>query len=278
MMNVKKMTLMGLGVLIILGTVILGGKAIIESPDRQAEEERKLSEMVFLEEPSVLSENEGKTVVIYGNLDAGSDTYDDEYDISFSHPIVRRIKYKYEYEREEVDDTGRKKSSGEEITYEASWKKAGTTLLAETAKLGDFTIEKQYIERLKSYQSVPEEELQETVLQDYFSFNVEGNTVYTPDRVPIASVKHQKWKKEGYEGFGYEYLDTSKTVTFVGVQNGNRIEPVDNNMENSVYEKQMTYQDFEEKIEASGVYTYVGIAMFLVLGMILLLAGLKMKA
>ena len=69
-------------ILIVLGAVLiaLGGKGLMDIPAQKA----VLENAVYLDEPVVLAENEGKLVIIHGKPEMTAPAYDEELGITLN--------------------------------------------------------------------------------------------------------------------------------------------------------------------------------------------------
>lgn len=126
-----KAKLVGRMILIALGAVVvwLSARGLMDIPVyRQA-----LGSAVYLEEPAVLPENEGKMVIIHGKPEMTAPAYDDELGITLNS--IKAYRYDEEYTK-----TIRKQNSD---TY--NWLSRGQKSIAGEAALGEFVLDEKML-------------------------------------------------------------------------------------------------------------------------------------
>ncbi|MDO4650964.1 MAG: hypothetical protein Q4B26_20190, partial [Eubacteriales bacterium] len=237
-MSAKKVILLTLGGAITLFTVLLGGKAILENPGKVKAEKAIAEQVVFLDKPTVLPENEGKVVAFYSTIGCSKAPYDETYDVTFSEPLVRRVLYQYEWSEERNSSV-----KSEDTYYEAEWRRKTPTLLESSIHAGEFSLDPYYNERLSYSLSyywvrVPKSELMETKLKDMFHFDYGGMHMFATSKVPTYDVSHQYYRGSKENSFMYECFQESKEVSFIGIQQGNTL--IQSGLEQSVYDKPIT--------------------------------------
>lgn len=119
--KIGKLILMILGV----GLVILSGRALLEIPGKT----KILEEAVWLEEAVVLPENEGKLVIIHGEVEMTKPVYDEELGLTLNTVSAYRCD-------EEYRQTG---FSSDERKWD--WAPNGQKSLVGEAMIGEFELD-----------------------------------------------------------------------------------------------------------------------------------------
>lgn len=101
MKNIGKIILLVLGVVLIA----LGIKAFVDLPGQNA----ALEAAVYLDEPVVIPENEGKMVIIHGKPEMTAPAYDEELGLTLN--TIKAYRYAEEY----------KLTSSEQLEYKYGW-------------------------------------------------------------------------------------------------------------------------------------------------------------
>ena len=125
MKNIGKIILLVLGVALIA----LGGKALLEIPAQKA----VLENAVYLDEPVVLPENEGKLVIIHGKPEMTTPAYDEELGITLN--TIKAYRYTEEY----------KQTSSEKGVFKYGWVSRGQKGIAGEASVGQFALDEKTI-------------------------------------------------------------------------------------------------------------------------------------
>ena len=114
-------------ILIVLGAALiaLGVKALVELPGQKA----VLEAAVFLDEPAVLPENEGKMVIIHGKPEMIAPAYDEELGLTLN--TIKAYRYAEEY----------KLTSSEQLEYKYGWVSKGQKSIVGKASLGEFALD-----------------------------------------------------------------------------------------------------------------------------------------
>ncbi len=121
MKNIGKIILIVLGVALIA----LGIKGLMDIPGQQA----ALDAAVYLGEPVVLPENEGKMVIIHGKPEMTAPAYDEELGLTIN--TIKAYRYAEEY----------KLTSSEKLEYKYAWVSKGTKGIVGKASLGEFALD-----------------------------------------------------------------------------------------------------------------------------------------
>lgn len=121
MKNIGKIILLALAVVLIA----LGVKALMDVPGRNAIWE----DAVYLDEPVVLPENEGKLVIIHGKPEMTAPAYDEELGLTLNS--IRALRYQEEY----------KLISSEKLNYQYGWVSRGSEGIVGAANLGEFELD-----------------------------------------------------------------------------------------------------------------------------------------
>ena len=114
-----------------LGIVLiaLGGKTLMDIPAQKA----VLENAVYLDEPVVLPENEGKLVIIHGKPEMTAPAYDEELGITLN--TIKAYRYDEEY----------KQTSGEKGVFKYGWVSRGQKGIAGEASVGEFALDEKTI-------------------------------------------------------------------------------------------------------------------------------------
>lgn len=120
-MKIGKLILIVLGVALIA----LGIKGLMDIPGQQA----ALDAAVYLDEPVVLPENEGKMVIIHGEPEMTAPAYDEELGLTIN--TIKAYRYAEEY----------KLTSSEKHEYKYAWVSKGSKGIVGKASLGEFALD-----------------------------------------------------------------------------------------------------------------------------------------
>ena len=114
-------------ILIVLGVALLalGVKGLMDIPGQQA----MLNAAVYLDEPVVLPENEGKLVIIHGKPEMTAPAYDEELGLTLN--TIKAYRYAEEY----------KLKSSEKLLYKYGWVSKGSKGIVGRASLGEFALD-----------------------------------------------------------------------------------------------------------------------------------------
>ncbi len=118
-------------ILIVLGAALiaLGVKALVELPGQKA----VLEAAVYLDEPAVLPENEGKMVIIHGKPEMIAPAYDEELGLTIN--TIKAYRYAEEY----------KQTSSENLEYKYGWVSKGQKGICGKASLGEFALDEKTV-------------------------------------------------------------------------------------------------------------------------------------
>ena len=118
-------------ILIVLGAALiaLGVKALVELPGQKA----VLEAAVYLDEPAVLPENEGKMVIIHGKPEMIAPAYDEELGLTLN--TIKAYRYAEEY----------KLTSSEQLEYKHGWVSKGQKSIVGKASLGEFALDEKTV-------------------------------------------------------------------------------------------------------------------------------------
>lgn len=120
-MKIGKLILIVLGVALIA----LGIKGLIDIPGQQA----ALDTAVYLDEPVVLPENEGKLVIIHGVPEMTAPACDEELGLTIN--TIKAYRYAEEY----------KLISSEKLLYKYNWVSRGSKGIVGKASVGEFALD-----------------------------------------------------------------------------------------------------------------------------------------
>lgn len=114
-------------ILIVLGVALiaLGIKGLMDIPGQQA----ALDAAVYLDEPVVLPENEGKLVIIHGKPEMTAPAYDEELGLTIN--TIKAYRYDEEY----------KQISREKGEFKYGWVSKGSKSIVGKASLGGFALD-----------------------------------------------------------------------------------------------------------------------------------------
>ena len=121
MKNIGKIILIALGVALIA----LSGKTFMDIPAQKA----ALDAAVYLDEPVILPENEGKLVIIHGVPEMTAPAYDEELGLTIN--AIKAYRYAEEY----------KLISSEKLLYKYNWQSRGQKGIVGEASMGGFALD-----------------------------------------------------------------------------------------------------------------------------------------
>ena len=127
-MKIGKLILIVLGVALIA----LGVKGLMDIPGQQA----ALDAAVYLDDPVVLQENEGKLVIIHGVPEMTAPAYDEELGLTIN--TIKAYRYAEEY----------KLVSSEQLLYKYKWVSRGSKGIVGEASLGGFALDEKTLSGL----------------------------------------------------------------------------------------------------------------------------------
>ena len=261
--------------LIVLGAALiaLGVKGVMDIPGQQT----ILEAAVYLDEPEVLPENEGKLVIIHGVPEMIAPAYDAELKLTIDS--IKAYRYKETYKQTGYTD--------EEKKWE--WVSGGQTSLVGETKIGEFELDADILIAFPAesdYTDFDAKEVRDFVLT--YKSVATGEVVVLPDGGYYAETQTTyvgddmfNWfgsnyvgeQLEGKTAYRYKYYNPEKNGehTVIGIQQGNRLVKADN-VGTAVLSGVKTQ---EQVLSTSNGYLIGGAAVFLVFGAVLLLLGVR---
>lgn len=226
-MKIGKIILLVLGVALIS----LGVKNIIALPAQEA----MLEAAVYLDEPTVLPENEGKLVIIHGVPEMTEPAFDEELGLTIN--ATKAYRYAEEY----------KLISSEKLLYKYNWQSRGQKGIVGEASLGGFALDTKILNAFgadSEYADFDMAELSATgyvtshglttegaVTQRlwvivggtyyYDAFEYSGNTDFPHVEREIA--KGIAEEREGAKAYAYKVYTGNQEKTIAGIQQDNRL-------------------------------------------------------
>ena len=227
MKNIGKIILIVLGVALIA----LGVKTFMDIPAQKA----ALDAAVYLAEPAVLPENEGKLVIIHGVPEMTAPAYDEELGLTIN--AIKAYRYAEEY----------KLISSEKLLHKYNWQSRGQKGIVGEASLGGFALDTKILNAFgadSEYADFDMAELSSTgyvtshgltmegaVTQRlwvivggtyyYDAFEYSGNTDIPHIEREIA--KGIAEERAGAKAYAYKVYTGNQEKTIAGIQQGNRL-------------------------------------------------------
>ena len=228
-MKIGKLILIVLGVALIA----LGVKGLMDIPGQQA----ALDAAVYLDEPVVLPENEGKLVIVHGVPEMTAPAYDEELGLTIN--TIKAYRYAEEY----------KLVSSEKLLYKYKWVSRGSKGIVGEASLGGFALDEKTLSGLPAdseYDDFDAAELSangyvlgrgntaEGALTDRWWVIVGGKYYYDAfeysGNLDIPHITREMDKeianeREGARAYAYKVYTGAgdQEVTIAGIQQGNRL-------------------------------------------------------
>ena len=220
-MKIGKLILIVLGVALIA----LGIKGLMDIPGQQA----ALDAAVYLDEPVVMPENEGKLVIIHGVPEMLAPAYDAELKLTID--IIKAYRYKETYKQTGFTDEERK----------WEWVTGTQTSLVGEAKIGEFELDADILIAFPAESDFTDFDAAET--HDYvltYKSVATGEVVVLPDggyyadtNVTYVGDSYFNWlganyvadQLEGKSAYRYKYYNPEKNAehTIAGIQQGSRL-------------------------------------------------------
>jgi len=285
----KKSILIGRLILIAMGVFViwLSARALLDAPVYK----EVLSSAVYLEEPVVLPENEGKMVIIHGKPEMIAPVYDEEIGITIN--AFKAYRYAEEYKQTAWE--------GNRTLYK--WAPIGQKSLAGEASLGEFILDEKTIiafpadvdyedfdmaEIEANGYSVSKGKTDEGAWMDRWYVIVggpEGEAYYYSSSELNPSLDAPLFVRESNRQIAAERVGTkayaykihagvvSEEVTVAGIQQGNTLvahEKLTGVVNNGVLTQ-------EQLVNAETGYLAGGSIAFLVFGLLLVFLGLRKK-
>ena len=270
-------------ILLVLGAALiaLGGKALMDIPAQKA----ILENAVYLDEPVVLPENEGRLVIIHGKPEMTAPAYDEELGITLN--AIKAYRYAEEY----------KQTSGEKGVFKYGWVSRGQKGIAGEASVGAFALDEKTINSFgadseyedfdmaevsaKGYE-VSRGKTKEGAWTDRWWVIVDGTYYYDSfeysndlsiPHIPREMDRDIAQEREGAKAYAYKVYtgSLSEEVTVAGIQQGTSLaadETLGAVVRNGVFSK--------EEVLSSNTNSLMGGSIVLILiGVVLGVLGLR---
>jgi len=266
-------------ILIVLGIVLiaLGGKTLMDIPAQKA----VLENAVYLDEPVVLPENEGKLVIIHGKPEMTAPAYDEELGITLN--TIKAYRYDEEY----------KQTSREKGVFKYGWVSRGQKGIAGEASVGEFALDEKTINGLAADSEYEDFDMAEIGAKGYVVGRgkttegawtdrwwviVDGTYYYDSfeysNDLSIPHIDRDIAKeREGAKAYAYKVYTgmSSEEVTVAGIQQGTSLaadETLGVVLRNDVLSK-------EEVLSSNTNSLMGGAIVFVLLGVVLGILGLR---
>ena len=277
-MKIGKIVLLVLGIALIA----LAAKSFMDIPRSTA----VFEDAVYLDEPVVLPENEGKFVVIHGDAVMTQPAYDEELGLTIQ--TIKAYRYAEKYKEVSVKDG----------VHTWNWQTQMQQTLVGEAAIGEFTLDEKTLNAFpvdtdKYYEDFDAQEIQPYAL-DYALSNTSNNISSTDELCVIQNGDYyfDKWsysvsdqvvirdidraildERDGARAYSYRYYDDAQhgEMTVAGIQQGNtlvaheKIGPV-------VYDGVKTMEELASSQKGAAIG---GAAAFLVIGLLLVVLALR---
>ena len=270
-------------ILIVLGVVLiaLGGKGLMEIPAQKA----ILENAVYLDEPVVLPENEGKLVIIHGKPEMTAPAYDEELGITLN--TIKAYRYDEEY----------KQTSREKGVFKYGWVSRGQKGIAGEASVGEFALDEKTINGFSADSEYEDFDMAEISAKGYdvgrgktkegawtdrWWVIVDGTYYYDSfeysNDLSIPHITREMdrdiaQEREGAKAYAYKVYTgrSSEEVTVAGIQQGTSLvadETLGAVARNGVFSK-------EEVLSSNTNSLMGGAIVFILLGVVLGVLGLR---
>ena len=270
-------------ILLVLGVALLalGVKGLMDIPGQKA----LLENAVYLEEPIILPENEGKLVIIHGKPEMTAPAYDEELGLSLD--TIKAYRYAEEY----------KLTSSEKLEYKYGWVAKGQKSIVGKASLGEFALDEKTLIGLPAdseYEDFNMEEISakgyevskgkttEGAWTDRWWVIVDGTYYYDSfeysNDLSIPHITREMdrdivQEREGAKAYAYKVYTglLSEEVTVAGIQQGTSLvadETLGPLVHNGVLSK-------EEVLSSNTNSLMGGSIVFILLGVALVILGLR---
>ncbi len=242
--------------LIIIGlfTAFLGFKAMSQAPEAV----EKLESAVYVADAKIYPENEGKIVIVPGNLYVTANAFDKESGLAL--PTIKATRQKWRAVGVKADGIG----------YDWSWTSDGMNVtICGEATVGEFKLYEGMLNGLNAsveYDDFSSSQLKKAGLMDYYSYVVTDG-VYIDDN----KGGHTRYKDE-YEGaVRYKYkimpMDGELEYTFVGIQKNGALVRDDSLGMIASTEGILNHEEILAKNEsnstAGNIFAFVAAALFI---------------
>ena len=270
-------------ILIVLGIILiaLGGKTLMDIPAQKA----VLENAVYLDEPVVLPENEGKLVIIHGKPKMTAPACDEELGITLN--TIKAYRYDEEY----------KQTSREKGVFKYGWVSRGQKGIAGEASVGEFALDEKTINGLAADSEYEDFDMAEISAKGYVVGRgktkegawtdrwwviVDGTYYYDSfeysNDLSIPHITREMdrdiaQEREGAKAYAYKVYTglLSEAVTVAGVQQGTFLvadETLGAVVRNGVFSK-------EEVLSSNTNSLMGGSIVFILLGVVLGILGLR---
>lgn len=277
-MKIGKIILLVLGITLIALSV----KSFTSIPGSTA----ALDAAIYLNEPVVLPENEGKLVVIHGDAEMTAPAYDEELGLTLN--TIKAYRYAEEYKEVSVKDG----------KHTWDWQTQMQKTLTGEAVIGEFELDEKTLNAFpidtdKYYEDFDAQEILPYAL-DYALHDTSNNISETDQLCVIQNGDYyfDRWsysvsdqvvirdidkaiinERDGAHAYSYRYYDDAQhdEMTVVGIQQGNMLE-VHEKIGPVVYDGVKTMDEIAKSQKGSAMG---GAIAFLVIGLALAVLGLR---
>lgn len=228
-----------------------------------SEGESRLADAVYLDTPEVRAENEGKVVIVSGNLNMLSPAYDEEYAVTLQTPVATRYDSVYE------EDS---RSSGEETW---GWKRTDSLKLYGVAAIGDFAIDDSLLYLFPTITNFNDFDDSETAGLYVYKTLGGFETYLSTSNVDISTNRRSRANGGGRFISQYQYFNMQEnpTVTLVGKQVGSSLVRDEEAPSDSAIMMGIVSKD--DIIGEHSSNSVGGIIFGIVIGAVIILFGLK---
>lgn len=275
-------------VLVVLALVsaVLGFKAAGNAPAN----EKIIENAVYVADGKVLSENEGKVVIVPGTLDADLPFVDPETGIKLSSVVNYRKVEKLSI-REEQTGEGDKKEIVEYWAWNLSLNEnefgGSTKLFAPDTSLGEFIVDEELLQALGTNQHRDEYTDKKELNQIGWNvFTDNGKTYLYQDEIMPDHEENTYLYYDKYDSYrtyldtlrvSYEFLDGDLNYTIIGLQQDGKLVKVTELDMLAIHEGTVTVDDlltYNESSTKTAMITAIAIAVVLTgVGILLIVKG-----
>lgn len=259
-------------ILLVLGAAIaaLAIAGLAGIPGQRA----ALEEAVYLDEPVVLPENEGRRVIIHGKVEMTGPAYDAQLGLTLQTP--KAFRYNEQYQKTGTED-------GQQ-TYD--WVSRGTATVTGAARVGEFHLANELTALLpadKVYDAFDPAEIArydvQTLLGGTETYVLEQGhrhykkAVYDTGGWLNTAAWREARERDGARSWHYRYFDAAARgeMTIAGVQKNGYLHQ-DEAFTTSIMSGVKTKEDFRD---AGTAYLAGGAGAFLLLGLFMIYKGLR---
>ena len=270
-------------ILIVLGVALLalGVKGLMDIPGQQA----MLDAAVYLDEPVVLPENEGKLVIVHGSPEMIAPAVDKELGLTLN--TFKAIRYTEAYKRSSKEDTVE--------TYQ--WVAKGSKTITGEAALGGFMLDEKTIGAFPAdndFEDFDPAQLSARSFGIGYGKTTEGARTsrlwvidggeyyydafeyHTSHDIPLYQRELDKEivvEREGAQAYAYRIYDAAGNAewTLAGIQQGNRL-VTDETLGPVVRSGILTK---EQMLSSNKVGIIGGAAVFMLIGAVLVFLGIR---